>query len=50
MGIDDPLDALDNQFENEERSSDPVLKRLVDLASVLPLPWQVDKIVQRIIG
>ena len=50
MGIDDPLDALNKQFENEERSSDPVLKRLVDLASVLPLPWQVDKIVQRIIG
>jgi hypothetical protein len=50
MGIDDPLDALDKQFENEERSTDPVLKRLIDLASVLPLPWQVDKIVQRIIG
>ncbi len=50
MRIDDPLDALDKQFENEERSTDPVLKRLVDLASVLPLPWQVDKIIQRIIG
>ncbi|MBZ5697705.1 MAG: hypothetical protein LAN18_04080 [Acidobacteriia bacterium] len=49
MSIDDPLSALDQQFENEKRSTDPVMGLLADLASILPLPWQVDKIVQRII-
>lgn len=50
MAIDDPLDALQKQFEDEERSTDPVLKRLLDLLSSLPLPWAADKTVRRVLG
>jgi hypothetical protein len=50
MVIDDPLDALQRQFDDEERSTDPVLKRLLDLLSSLPLPWAADKTVRRLLG
>lgn len=36
---DNPPDALHGQFENEERSSDPVFERLAQLASDIRLPW-----------
>jgi hypothetical protein len=50
MAIDNPLDALNQQFENEDRSSDPILSRLAALASALPLPSPVDKAVGLIVG
>src|SRR5713226_4857546 len=43
MAIDDHVGALQQQFENEERSSDPVLHHILQLLSVLPLPWPADK-------
>jgi hypothetical protein len=52
MAIDNPLDALNQQFENEDRSSDPVLTRLITLISELPWPAHpaVQKIIALIIG
>lgn len=43
MAIKDPLDALEKQFESEDRSTDPVLSRIAQLASDLSLPWPADK-------
>ncbi len=48
--IDDPLGALEKQFENEQRASDPVLRRLADFALALPLPWPADKVIKGIVG
>src|SRR5690242_20242786 len=36
---DNPADALQAQFENEQRSSDPVLNHLLQFASDINLPW-----------
>jgi hypothetical protein len=37
MPIDDPLDQLQKQFDSEQRSSDPIMSRLAELASLLAL-------------
>jgi hypothetical protein len=50
MAIDDPIDALQQQFQNEERSTDPVLRQVADLISQLPLPWPADKALGAILG
>lgn len=50
MSIKDPIDALEKHFENEDRSSDPVVQRLARLASELPLPWPADKGISWITG
>jgi hypothetical protein len=45
MAIRDPMDALEKQFENEERASDPIASRLAEWVAALPLPFPVDKAV-----
>ena len=50
MTITDPLDALQKQFESEDRSSDPVLGCLADLASELNLLWPASKAVGSIVA
>ncbi|MHB8411182.1 MAG: hypothetical protein ACYDDI_04460 [Candidatus Acidiferrales bacterium] len=50
MAITDPFDALQKQFENEDRSSDPILGCLAQLASDLNLPWLADKALGSITG
>jgi hypothetical protein len=46
MTIDDPIKALQQQFENEERSSDPVLPRVAKLISALPSSSPVGQVVR----
>jgi hypothetical protein len=50
MAIDDPVSALQEQFENEERASDPVLRHVAKLFSRLPLPGPADKALGTILG
>jgi hypothetical protein len=45
-----PSDALQKQLESEERSTDPVLSRLVNFFSCLPLGWPVSKGLSHIVG
>jgi hypothetical protein len=45
MAIRDPIDALEKQFENEERASDPIASRLAEWVAALPLPFPADKAV-----
>lgn len=50
MTITDPLDALQKQFESEDRSSDPVLSCLANLALELNLPWPANKAVGSVVA
>lgn len=50
MAITDPVDALQQQFENEDRASNPVLSCLARVASELGVPWPADKALGSIVG
>lgn len=43
---DEPIDALEHQFEMEDLSVSPVGKAIVSAAGKLPLIWPLDKIVE----
>jgi hypothetical protein len=48
MTIDNPFDALKQQFQMEDLSASPVSGMLLRIASALPLPPPFDKIVERL--
>jgi hypothetical protein len=51
MPIDDhPFDALERQFEMEDLTLSPVTKRILKFASLMPLPWPFDKLVESLTG
>lgn len=50
MTITDPLDALQKQFESEDRSSDPVLGCLAKLACEFNLPWPANKAIGSVVA
>lgn len=50
MSITDPVDALREQFENEDRSSDPVLSCLARVATELNVPWPANRAIGSIVG
>ncbi|MGJ5816655.1 hypothetical protein [Paludibaculum fermentans] len=43
-----PFDALEDRFALEDSSSSPVTVAILELASSAPLPWPMDKVVQKI--
>jgi hypothetical protein len=43
MTIDDPIKALQQQFQHEELFTDSVLRRLADLVVLFPIPTPIDK-------
>jgi len=50
MPIDDAARALKQQFDLEDLSKSPVLEKLASIASVLPLPYPFDKLIETIKG
>jgi hypothetical protein len=50
MAIDDPISALEKQFELESLSSDPILERLAAFAEVLNLPWPIGSAAQKVLA
>lgn len=49
MAIDEqPFDALQRQFENEERAASPITNLLARIASGAPLPWPFDHAAERL--
>jgi hypothetical protein len=44
MAIDDPIRALDQQFEMEDSSVSPVTRKVVSLVSLFPLIWPFSKL------
>jgi hypothetical protein len=48
MAIDDhPFDALDQRFQAEDAFVSPVNRKILSIASSLPLPWPLDKAVAK---
>jgi hypothetical protein len=45
MPIDDPLDALEQQFKMEDLAVSPVTKRILAILARSPLPYPFDAIV-----
>jgi len=50
MPIDDPIRALEQQFEMEDLSTSPVTKKVLDLVSLAPLAWPFNKIAEKLKG
>jgi chemotaxis protein histidine kinase CheA len=50
MAIDDPIRALEQQFEMEDLSSSPVTKKVLHLVSLLPLVWPFTKLAETLKG
>jgi hypothetical protein len=45
---DHPCDALEQQFKLEDVSVSPVTRALLDFASSIPLPWPLDKAIEKL--
>ncbi len=50
MAIDDPIRALEQQFEMEDLSVSPVTKKVVHLVSLFPLGWPFNKLAEKMKG
>jgi hypothetical protein len=50
MAIDNPIDALKQQFEMEDLSVSPVTKGLLRVATLLPLGWPINKAIELLTG
>ncbi|SRR6266436_230155 len=50
MAIDDPIRALEQQFEMEDLSSSPVTKKVLHLVSLFPLVWPFNKLAEALKG
>jgi hypothetical protein len=50
MSIDDPIKALEKQFEMEDLSTSPVTKIVLNIVAVLSFCWPFDKIAEKLKG
>jgi hypothetical protein len=47
---DHPVDALEKQFKMEDLSASPVTKKVLGIASLVPLKWPFDKAIETLKG